>query len=259
MRFLSIPGIPIPEGSWIVLRGDMRKKMAKLRWWRNLKRNLSPWKNIVDRIELSNLKNEVVSYMDERSLDTDLRKAVEFHGHLCPGLAIGYRVAKYVKEHYPRSEDEELACIAENNSCSVDAVQELLGCTFGKGNLIYKDYGKQVFTFFSRSDSRGYEDLLKGDLSGSMDDLRARYFKGDLSEEEKKEFETMRSKVTHHIIDAVNEELLLVSEVEIPAPLRARIYPSLQCQECKEGFMEICGRTANGKTVCKECFQRMTS
>ncbi|MDQ1261461.1 MAG: hypothetical protein QG575_642, partial [Euryarchaeota archaeon] len=25
--------------------------------------------------------------MAERSIDSDLRKAVEFHGHLCPGLA----------------------------------------------------------------------------------------------------------------------------------------------------------------------------
>jgi hypothetical protein len=36
----------------------------------------------------------VVKDMDERLIDTDLRKAVEFHGHLCPGLATGYRVAK---------------------------------------------------------------------------------------------------------------------------------------------------------------------
>lgn len=196
--------------------------------------------------------------MDERSIDIDLKKAIEFHGHLCPGLAIGYRVARYVKEHYPRSQDEELVCIAENNSCSVDAVQQLLGCTFGKGNLIYKDYGKQVFTFFSRNDSRAMRIYFKGDLSASMDDLRARYFKGDLSVEEKNEFEAMRSRMIHHIIRAADEELLLAKEVEIPSPQKARFYPSLQCQECKEGFMEICGRTANGKTVCKECFQRMT-
>jgi formylmethanofuran dehydrogenase subunit E len=195
--------------------------------------------------------------MDERSIDTDLRKAVEFHGHLCPGLAIGYRVAKYFLEHHSRSEDEELVCIAENNSCSVDAVQELLGCTFGKGNLIFRDNGKQVFTLFSRNDGRAMRIYFKGDLSGDMDDLRARYFKGDLSEEEKKEFETMRSQVTEHIIEAPYEELLSVSEVEIPAPEKARIHPSLKCEECQESFMEICGRTANGKIICKECFQRM--
>ncbi len=190
-------------------------------------------------------------------MDDDLRMAVKFHGHLCPGLAIGYRVAKYVRDHHPRSEDEELVCIAENNSCSVDAVQEMLGCTSGKGNLIFRDFGKQVFTFFSRNDGRAMRIYFKEDLSGGMDEIRARYFKGDLSEEEKKEFETIRREVTQHIIDAPDEELLSVSEVAIPAPEKARIYPSLQCQECGEGFMEICGRTTNGKTVCKECFQRM--
>lgn len=197
--------------------------------------------------------------MDERSIDTDLKKAVEFHGHLCPGLAIGYRVAKYVREHHPRSEDEELVCIAENNSCSVDAVQEMLGCTYGKGNLIFRDNGKQVFTFFCRNDGQAMRIYFKGDLSGSMDEVRARYFKGELSEEEKKEFEKMRDQVIEHIIEACEEELLSVSEVAIPAPEKARIYPSLKCDECGEGFMEICGRTANGKTICKECFQRMTA
>ena len=196
--------------------------------------------------------------MDDISFDNDLRKAVEFHGHLCPGLAIGYRVARYVKEHYPRSEDEELVCIAENNSCSVDAVQEMLGCTFGKGNLVYRDYGKQVFTFFSRNDSRALRIYFKGDVSRNMDEIRDRYFKGELSPEEQVEFKALRERSIRHMLAAPDDELLSVKEVDIPAPQKARIYPTLQCQECNEGFMEICGRTANGKTVCKECFSRMT-
>ena len=195
--------------------------------------------------------------MDDISFDNDLRKAVEFHGHLCPGLAIGYRVARYVKEHYPRSKDEELVCIAENNSCSVDAVQEMLGCTFGKGNLVYRDYGKQVFTFFSRNDSRALRIYFKGDVSRNMDEIRDRYFKGELSPEEQVEFKALRERSIRHMLAAPDDELLSVKEVDIPAPQKARIYPTLQCQECNEGFMEICGRTANGKTICKECFSRM--
>jgi formylmethanofuran dehydrogenase subunit E len=137
--------------------------------------------------------------MDEKSMDAELKKAIEFHGHLCPGLVIGYRIAKHVREHYPRSNDEELVCIVENNSCSVDAVQALLGCTFGKGNLIYKDYGKQAFTFYSRGNGKALRIYFKGDLSSRMDDLRGRYFKGDLSEDEKKEFEALRTDIMQHI------------------------------------------------------------
>jgi len=191
-------------------------------------------------------------------MDEDLRKAVEFHGHLCPGLAIGYRIAKHIREHYPRSNDEELVCIVENNSCSVDAIQALLGCTFGKGNLVYRNNGKQAFTIYSRGDGKALRIYYKGELAGPMDQLRSKYFKGELSTDERKEFEALKDQIVQHMIDAPDNEILSVHEVAIPVPEKARIYPSLKCQECGEGFMEICGRTVKGKVVCKECFHKMT-
>lgn len=195
--------------------------------------------------------------MDYESLDHELKNAIDFHGHMCPGLAMGYRVAKYVREHYPRSEDEELVCIAENKSCSVDALQALLGCTAGKGNLIINDHGKQAFTIYSRDKGKALRIYFKGDVFEGMDRLRKGYFQGTLSPAEKKEFEKLREEVIHKILTAPDEEMLSVSEVDIPAPEKARIYPSLRCQECGEAFMEIMGRTANGKVVCQECYEKM--
>ncbi len=194
--------------------------------------------------------------MDE-SMDKELKDAIDFHGHMCPGLAMGYRVAKYVREHYPRSRDEELVCIAENKSCSVDALQALLGCTAGKGNLIIKDHGKQAFTIYSRDKGKALRIYFQGDVFEGMDRLRKGYFQGTLSPEEKKEFEKLREEVIHKILTAPDEEMLSVKEVDIPAPEKARIYPSLRCQECGEAFMEILGRTANGKVVCQECYEKM--
>lgn len=190
-------------------------------------------------------------------MDEDLKKAAEFHGHMCPGLAMGYRVAKYVKEHYPRSKDEELVAVVENKSCSIDAIQDMLGCTFGKGNLVFKDYGKQAFTFYSRDKNKALRIYFRGDIFDETDRLRQRYFKGELGPEEKKEFEALREKVIQKILTAPDEELLSVEEVDIPAPEKARIYPSLRCQECGEAFMEIMGRTVGGKVVCQACFERM--
>ena len=190
-------------------------------------------------------------------MEEDFKKAAEFHGHICPGIAIGYRVAKYAGEHYPRSKDEELVCIAENKSCSVDAVQSLLGCTAGKGNLIFVDNGKQVFTFYSRDADRAMRIYFKGDVFRGMDALRQKAATGRMTAEEKKELAVLRSRVIEEILGGKDEELLSVKEVDIPAPEKARIYPSLKCQECGEGFMEILGRTANGKVLCKECFERL--
>jgi formylmethanofuran dehydrogenase subunit E len=190
-------------------------------------------------------------------MEEDFKEAAKFHGHVCPGLAMGYRVAKYVKEHYPRSKDEELVCIAENKSCSVDAVQSLLGCTAGKGNLIFVDNGKQVFTFYSRDMDRAMRIYFKGDVFRGMDALRQKAAAGRLTQEETKVFENLRSRVIEDILSGKDEDLLYVKEVDIPAPEKAKIYPSLKCQECGEGFMEILGRTAGGKVLCKECFGKM--
>jgi formylmethanofuran dehydrogenase subunit E len=191
-------------------------------------------------------------------MEEDFKKAAEFHGHICPGLAMGYRVARFVKAHYPRSEDEELVCIAENKSCSVDAIQSLLGCTAGKGNLILIDNGKQAFTFYSRDQGKALRIYFKGDVFAGMDAMRQKMAAGALTPEERKEMGGMRSRIIEQILTGRDEDLLAVREAEIPAPEKARIYPSLVCQECGESFMEIMGRTANGKVLCKDCFDRLT-
>ena len=68
--------------------------------------------------------------------------------------------------------------------------------------------------------------------------------------------EGLRSRIIEQILTGRDEDLLDVREAEIPAPDKARIYPSLVCQECGERFMEIMGRTAEGKVLCKDCFEK---
>ena len=82
---------------------------------------------------------------------------VAFHGHSCPGLTIGYRMTKAAMAFLAdtRAADEELVAIVENNACGVDALQCLSGCTFSKGNLIFKDYGKHVYTLYNRKTRKG--------------------------------------------------------------------------------------------------------
>ena len=69
--------------------------------------------------------------------DQDFQRCADFHGHVCPGLAIGYRAAKAGMEWLSanRAEDEEVVAIVETDACGADAIQVLTGCTFGKGNF----------------------------------------------------------------------------------------------------------------------------
>ena len=71
-----------------------------------------------------------------------VKQATDFHGHWCPGLAIGIRAAEWALKELGKAPDEEIVAVVETDMCGVDAIQSLTGCTFGKGNLIHKDYGK---------------------------------------------------------------------------------------------------------------------
>lgn len=86
---------------------------------------------------------------DEKAL---WKKCAEFHGHECGGLTIGYKAALYAKEllDLDFSEDEQVVCISENDACGVDAIQVILGCSVGKGNLLFHICGKQAFSFYDR-------------------------------------------------------------------------------------------------------------
>ena len=71
------------------------------------------------------------------SSSRDFKKCVEFHGHTCPGLAIGFRAARTLMERLGarKAPDEELVAIVETDACGADAIQVMTGCTFGKGNF----------------------------------------------------------------------------------------------------------------------------
>jgi formylmethanofuran dehydrogenase subunit E len=161
-------------------------------------------------------------------------KAKAFHGHECPGLAIGVKVCEAAVEKMGVSPafDEELVCIAENDACGVDAVQALMSCTMGKGNLIYKGSGKQAFTFIKRDDGEAMRFYFKGGNDGME-----------------------RSEYREYLLNAPVDEVFDCRKVEIPLPERARIFSSVVCEQCGEAASEHKIRLKEGKRVCLDCFE----
>jgi len=171
-------------------------------------------------------------------LADDLNRAVRFHGHLCPGLLIGYRAARAGMKRLEagRSEDEELVALVENDSCAVDAVQSLTGATFGKGNFFFFDHGKQVFTFALRPSGRAVRLALK---AGALGD-------GSVSRDEKRQ----------RLMSMEDEELFDIREETIKLPPEAEIRKSVICQSCGEPVMETRIEKVGGKVLCIPCRRR---
>ncbi|MFZ5647168.1 MAG: FmdE family protein [Bacillota bacterium] len=183
-------------------------------------------------------------------------KVHEFHGHICPGLALGFRatVLGLEKLGFSRSVDEEMVAIVENDACGVDAVQVLAGCTFGKGNLFFRDYGKQVYTFARRAFGKAVRVAVKYGAfhNPELSSLRVRVNSGEASGEEKREFYQLQQKHIQNILES-GEECFEVSFVDIEIPARASIHKSLKCDRCGEAVMETRTVTVQDKTLCIPC------
>ncbi|MBF7082943.1 TraR/DksA C4-type zinc finger protein [Desulfallas sp. Bu1-1] len=192
---------------------------------------------------------------------TPWEKAIEFHGHSCPGLAIGYRVSEIALKRLSemRSPDEELVAIVENDACGVDAVMLITGCTLGKGNLIYRDLGKQVYTFGSRNGNRALRIAVNGEILHRPDpelaELRQKVFGGTASQEEKARFQAAQARRIEEILHMPEEKFCKVEEIDFTFPSKARIFPSVKCSRCGELVMEPRARVRDGKFVCLDCFE----
>jgi formylmethanofuran dehydrogenase subunit E len=82
------------------------------------------------------------------SREQNYAAVVAFHGHSCPGAALGLRVAEAAIARLGRhGEDNELVAVTAVADCSADAIQLLTGCTLGRKNLQIEDTGIKMFTF----------------------------------------------------------------------------------------------------------------
>ena len=130
--------------------------------------------------------------------------------------------------------------IVENNACGVDALQYISGCTFGKGNLIFKDYGKHVYTLYDRKTKKGVRVVFKD--RNVPEPMR----KG-------------REKFIDWLLSAPEKEIVSLKDVRIEEPEPARIMKTVVCELCGEGVMETRTRKINGKTTCIPCAKKIES
>lgn len=159
-------------------------------------------------------------------------KAGELHGHYCPGLAIGVRAAAIAAEKLPITDKQSksLYCVAEKSACFLDGIQALAGCTFGKGNLIYRPTGKTAFTFYDTAEGKSLRLMMKAMPEG-------------LDRQQKTEF----------ILTAQAEDVFQIGKARFPLPKGEERRPEIPCSVCGELTDEGRMRVVDGKPVCLDC------
>ena len=159
-------------------------------------------------------------------------KCAAFHGHVCGGLTIGYKAALYAKEllELAHSEDEEVVCVSENDACGVDAIQVILGCSMGKGNLLFHMRGKQAFNFYDRTTGKAVRLVLRPLPEGMT-----------------------RAESQEYYMQHSPQELFDVKSTVITLPEEATIFGSYTCEKCGESTGSNWIRLVGGKKLCLDC------
>lgn len=188
----------------------------------------------------------------------------EFHGHICPGSAIGYKATKIAIEKLKidPSKDEEILAIVENDSCAVDSIQIVLSCTFGKGNLIFNDYGKGVYTIASRDKNKAIRLSMKKSfnpmkINPKFGKLKEKERNNTILPEEKKELKIITKEVCEYIINMPDDKIFSITNVEMPSIEKASIYKSLICDNCGEQTAEHRIKKYEDEKLCIPCYEKL--
>ena len=159
---------------------------------------------------------------------------VAFHGHECGGLTIGYKASLYAIDllKLEFSDDEQVVCVTENDACGVDAIQVMLGCSVGKGNLLFHIRGKQAFSFYNRKSGQSVRLVLRPKPEGMT---RAESFAY---------YQSCRP-----------EEMFEVKQTTIHLPEKAKLFDSYICDCCGEVTGANWIRISDNKKLCLDCFE----
>ena len=159
---------------------------------------------------------------------------VAFHGHECGGLTIGYKASLYAIEllNLAFSDDEQVVCVAENDACGIDGIQVMLGCSVGKGNLLFRMRGKSAYSFFNRKTGKSVRLVLKPAPAGMTREESFGYFQS-----------------------CRPEDMFDVKETTVRLPEKARLFASYTCDCCGETAGSNWIRLAGDKKLCLDCYE----
>lgn len=172
--------------------------------------------------------------------DELFRKAREFHGHVCPGIVLGTRLAAAGLRELgrdPCGHQKDLIVFMEIDRCGSDAVQAITGCSLGHRSLKFRDLGKFAATFVDTATGKAVRVVVKG------------------KDREKKDTREMAD-VIQALSEAPEEDLLDIRRVTVEIgdddlPGFPRYVTT--CSRCGEQVMDHREVVIDGREVCRSC------
>jgi formylmethanofuran dehydrogenase subunit E len=169
--------------------------------------------------------------------DVYFKKAGDFHGHACAGIALGTRMSLAALRALgmkPGAKNKNLIVYAEIDRCMTDAVQCVTGCTLGHRSLKYVDYGRFAATFVDMASGQAVRATVREHFSNEA----------TLEETLQKIARIPDSKLV-----TLQEVAVDIPETDLPGPSRSRVV----CAACGENIVDGREVRQGSKTLCRAC------
>ena len=189
-------------------------------------------------------------------VDMQLKRAADFHGHLCPDLVIGYRASRYALQRLALElfSATSLRVIAENNTSALDAIQHVTGCTIGNGRLVVHDHGKHAYTFVN-SEGLGLRLLLKSEALPTAEflDLETRLQAPTMTLYDTARFQVVLDTRVAALLQLSDEALFTLQSVTLESPTDRLTSAMINCAGCGELTTLTHLAVVDGQHLCPQC------
>ena len=193
-------------------------------------------------------------------LEVFLKRALEFHGHVCSGQSLGYRmVVAGLREagiDTPEQRDNAVAFV-EVGGCIADAIQIAAGITLGHGTLKFYDYGKFAATFLNPDTGEAVRVVQKKDANDEA--LAYAKERGWTTKELDKISEEESAELMVRAYSEMPEDRIFTIQkvrVNLPPEEMERGYKHIAiCSSCGEMVFRRREIVKDGKAYCRSCLQ----
>ncbi len=185
----------------------------------------------------------------------------KFHGHKCPAMPNGLRVAAAAmnKLGVERTGDSFLHVILElgDNHCATcfaDGVQVITGCTFGKGNIEKTYKGKWGLTLIDKKTNRAVRVAPKAEAM--MQTKKTEFFKNyrEKGVPPTQVPDEVVQPLVEKVMNAPTEMIMNISDIfEYKWTEPKHTFNSFPCDECGEMVVMEYARIKGDKHVCQDC------
>jgi iron complex transport system ATP-binding protein len=166
-----------------------------------------------------------------------LKKAGDYHGHICAGIILGTKITLAALAKLgldPTVKHKNLIVYVEIDRCMTDAVQVITGCSLGHRSLKFIDYGKFAATFINQDTGRA----VRATVKESFDSNRP------------------IEELSRAVANMPDDDLVILREVAVAIPaddLPGFPQHKAYCARCGERISDGRDVARDGKTLCRAC------